>query len=93
MMLLGKPTLELVTPIFGLDKSDLQKHVDSCVQCQVRKKYYSKYVQWHPLPLLDQPKQQIHVDLFGPLKTSKHSNKFILCITDAFTRGHGGRVV
>ena len=38
------------------------------------------------LPLLDQPNQHIHVDLFGPLKTSEHSNKFILCITDAFTK-------
>ena len=36
--------------------------------------------------MLDQPNQRIHVDLFGPLKTSERSNKFILCITDAFTK-------
>jgi hypothetical protein len=28
----------------------------------------------------------VHVDLFGPLKTSGNSNKYILCITDAFTK-------
>ena len=36
--------------------------------------------------LVDQPNQRIHVDLFGPLKTSENRNKFILCITDAFTK-------
>ena len=72
-------------------KSDIQKHIDSCMQCQVRKKYYSriiflKSVPLQPLPLLDQPNQCIHVDLFGPLKMSARSNKFILCIMDAFTK-------
>jgi Integrase core domain len=28
----------------------------------------------------------VHVDLFGPLKTSDKCKKFILCITDAFTK-------
>jgi hypothetical protein len=36
--------------------------------------------------LVDQPNQRVHVDLFGPLKTSENRNKFILCITDAFTK-------
>ena len=67
-------------------KSDIQKHIASCVQRQVRKKLYSKPTLLHPLPLLDQPNQHVHIDLFGPLKTSEHCNKFILCITDAFTK-------
>jgi hypothetical protein len=28
----------------------------------------------------------VHADLFGPLKTSDKGKKFILCITDAFTK-------
>ena len=28
----------------------------------------------------------MHEDLFGPLKTSDKGKKFILCITDAFTK-------
>jgi hypothetical protein len=39
-----------------------------------------------PLPLLTEPGQQVHVDLFGPLKTSDKGKKFLLCITDAFTK-------
>ena len=76
-----------MTPIFwpGM-KLDIQKHIHSCVQCQVPKKSYSKYVPLKPLLLLDQPNQRVHVDLFGPLKTSERSNQFILCITNAFTK-------
>ena len=32
------------------------------------------------------PNQRIHADLFGPLKTSEKGKKFILVITDAFTK-------
>jgi len=37
-------------------------------------------------PLQPLPNQRIHADLFGPLKTSEHGKKFILVLTDAFTR-------
>ena len=67
-------------------KSDIQKHITSCLQCQVRKKSNVKSVPLQPLPLVDQPNQRIHVDLFGPLKASEAQKKYILCITDAFTK-------
>ena len=67
-------------------KSVIQKHIDLFVQCQSSKEIFCQFVPLHPLPLFDQPKQRIHVELFGPLKTSERSNKFILCITDAFTK-------
>ena len=67
-------------------KSDIQNHVQSCLQCQLRKKVFRKPVPLSPLPITDQPNQRVHVDLFGPLKTSNNSNKYILCITDAFTK-------
>jgi hypothetical protein len=39
-----------------------------------------------PLPLPTEPGQRVHTDLFGPLKTSDKGKKFILCVTDAFTK-------
>ena len=39
-----------------------------------------------PLPQCTEPNQRIHADLFGPLRVSGHSKKFILCMTDAFTK-------
>jgi hypothetical protein len=36
--------------------------------------------------LLSEPNQRVHADLFGPLKTSGRGKKFILVMTDAFTR-------
>jgi hypothetical protein len=38
-----------------------------------------------PLPVPDGPNQRVHVDLLGPLK-STGANKYILGITDAFTK-------
>ncbi len=38
------------------------------------------------MPLPTEPGQRVHADLFGPLKTSDKGKKFILCITDAFTK-------
>jgi hypothetical protein len=37
-------------------------------------------------PLPDCPNLWIHVDLFGPMLTADSNKKFILCITDAFTK-------
>ena len=67
-------------------KSDIHNHITSCLQCQLRKKSTQKPVPLHPLPIPELPNQRIHVDLFGPLKSSNKANKFILCITDAFTK-------
>ena len=38
------------------------------------------------LPTLSQPNQRIHANLFGPLKMSEKGKKFILVITDTFTK-------
>jgi len=32
------------------------------------------------------PNQRVHMDLFGPLKTSGSGKKYIMCITDAFSK-------
>jgi hypothetical protein len=39
-----------------------------------------------PLPILDHPNLLIHADLFGPMLTADSNKKFVLCITDAFTK-------
>jgi hypothetical protein len=67
-------------------KTDIQAHLDSCLQCQQRKKSLAKPLPLQTLPTVDSPNYRIHIDLFGPLKTSEHGNKMILCITDAFTK-------
>ena len=36
-----------------------------------------------PLPIPTKPNQRVHVDLYGPLKSSGN-NKHVLCMTDAF---------
>jgi hypothetical protein len=38
------------------------------------------------LPQCSEPNQRVHMDLFGPLKTLPSQKKFILCITDAFSK-------
>lgn len=67
-------------------EKDLQQEIDNCHQCQVRKKDEKHRAPLHPLPITSQPNQRIHADLFGPLKTSEKGKKFILVITDAFTK-------
>jgi hypothetical protein len=39
-----------------------------------------------PLPQFSETNQIIHMDLFGPLKTMPTGKKFILCITNAFSK-------
>ena len=39
-----------------------------------------------PLPQQSEPNMRVHIDLFGPLKTSHSGKKYIICITDAFSR-------
>jgi len=50
------------------------------------KKSTAKPTPLQPLPTVDQPNQRIHIDLFGPLKTSLQGNKMVLDMTDAFTK-------
>ena len=70
----------------GMDKQILE-FIKHCHKCQTTKKYHplgKEPIQ--PLPQCSQLNQRIHADLFGPLKTSEKGKKYILCITDAFTK-------
>jgi IS30 family transposase len=68
-----------------MDK-DIIEHLKTCDKCQVTKT--SKVIPelLSPLPQCTEPNQRIHANLFGPLKTTSGDKKFILCLTDAFTK-------
>ena len=67
--------------------TDIMDHLQKCHQCQVRRTDHpAAPTLLSPLPQCTEPNQRIHADLFGPLKTSENSKKFILCMTDAFTK-------
>ena len=69
----------------GMDK-DINDFIKRCHKCQQRTKVATPHTELQPLPQCSQPNQRIHADLFGPLKTSGSGKKYILCITDAFTK-------
>jgi hypothetical protein len=70
----------------GMDK-DIQDHLQSCHKCQIRKVNDTPSpTLLTPLPQPTEPNQRIHADLFGPLKISGNNKKYILCMTDAFTK-------
>jgi len=68
-------------------KEDVQRVVDDCETCQKRKHLPAQPpAELQSLPILTQPNHRIHDDLFGPLRTSPHGKKFILVVTNAFTK-------
>ena len=69
-----------------MDK-DITDHIQKCHRCQARRTDHKAPPQLlSPLPQCTEPNQRIHCDLFGPLKISGNAKKFILCMTDAFTK-------
>ncbi len=69
-----------------MDK-DIVDHIQKCHKCQARRTDHKAPPQLlSPLPQCTEPNQRIHCDLFGPLKISGNAKKFILCMTDAFTK-------
>jgi transposase InsO family protein len=66
--------------------SDVLNHTKSCLRCQQRKKSTHKPPPLQPLPIPDKPNMRIHADLFGPMLAAGRQHKYILCITDAFTK-------
>jgi hypothetical protein len=53
---------------------DNEKHKNFCLRCQQRKKSTNKWTPLVPLPIPDQPKLRIHVDLFSPMITADSHN-------------------
>ena len=66
-------------------KLDVTSHIRRCTGCQKTKKSNTKPAPLAPLPIPDGPNIRMHADLFGLLK-SNSGNKYIQCMTDAFTK-------
>ena len=68
-------------------EEDIAEFLKSCEKCQARRKDdHPKPTLLTPLPQCTEPNQRIHADLFGGLKTSVNNKKYVLCMTDAFTK-------
>ena len=68
-------------------ESEILQMLQKCVKCQFSKtKDRPGAGLLHPLPQCTNLNQRIHCDLFGPLRTSEQGKKYILCMTDAFTK-------
>ncbi len=80
---LKKPTSRSCWP--GIYQ-DIKMHVQTCLTCQQRKRSPTKPTPLSPLPIPERPNWRIHADLFGPMLTADSNKKFVLCITDAFTK-------
>ncbi|MEM1008681.1 MAG: RNase H-like domain-containing protein, partial [Myxococcota bacterium] len=68
-------------------RKDIQDHLRACDICQKASKI--NHPQKAPLQPLPQPasiNHRIHTDLFGPLQSSGNKNKYVLVITDAFSK-------
>ena len=67
--------------------ADIAQHIAACQRCQARRKDVRPvHNLLTPLPQCTALNQRVHMDLFGPLKTSSQGKKFVLCLTDAFTK-------
>jgi hypothetical protein len=65
---------------------DINNFLAKCEKCQKTKKYkHETKNELTPLPQCSEPNQRVHMDMFGPLKTSESGKKYIMCITDAFS--------
>jgi transposase InsO family protein len=82
-----KTYLKISTSYFWLKmRQDLEHHQNFCLRCQQRKKSTNKRTPLVPLPIPDHPNLRIHPELFGPMLIANSNKKFVLCITDAFTK-------
>ena len=68
-------------------EGQIETHIKSCDKCQKTSKEKRGSTTFiTPLPQCNEPNQRVHMDLFGPLKTTSSGKKYILCITDAFSK-------
>jgi hypothetical protein len=66
--------------------TDVDKLVKFCSRCQQSKSKEPPPAPLQSMPIVEEPNCRVHIDLFGPLKTSKEGNKYVMVMTDAFTK-------
>jgi transposase InsO family protein len=57
-----------------------------CKQCNNPAKFQSNHAPMQPLPIPNGPNIRIHMDLFGPLKTTLSGKRYIIVMTDAYSK-------
>jgi hypothetical protein len=68
-------------------EADIAHHIKTCHHCHMRQKdNHPPPALFSSLPQPTEPNQFVHTDLFGPLKTSESSKRFILYMTDPLTK-------
>jgi transposase InsO family protein len=67
--------------------NDIKKYVQSCQHCASRKTtYHHRQVPIGSLPIPKQPFEALGIDVLGPLPQTRLGNRYILVVTDYFTR-------
>jgi len=65
----------------------LSKYVQSCQRCAARKTaYHHREIPIGSLPIPKQPFEALGIDVLGPLPKTRCGNRYILVVTDYFTR-------
>jgi hypothetical protein len=66
-------------------RKDITKHTEICTTCQERIfKKIEISEKLTPSPQRAEPNQQVHIDLFRPLQTTR--GKTVFCMTESFTK-------
>jgi transposase InsO family protein len=67
--------------------TDLKAHIKCCIICQQTRPFHRRTREpLVPLPQPPAPNHRLHIDLFGPLNVSASGKKFVMVMTDAFTK-------
>jgi hypothetical protein len=62
-------------------------HIKECLKFHASKSNkFPTITPLHPMPQYSEPNQPIHMDLIGHCKSSDMGNKYVVTITDAFTK-------
>ena len=69
----------------GLE-SEVKRYVASCEICQTSRAEKEPPARLQSLPVCTMPNMRVHIDLFGDLRTSHSGKKWIMVMTDAFTK-------
>ena len=67
--------------------ADVARFVQTCTTCQATSNKDAHHQpQYENFPLAQGPNHRLHVDLFGPIKDKEGGQRYVLGMTDAFTK-------
>ena len=66
---------------------DVAEHIRACDACNAARQHTRQHDSGiTPLPQPARPNDRVHIDLFGPLRNEDDQQRFIMVITDAFSK-------